>query len=777
MDEQSLQALKIAAKSVQTFANAFAKVSTTMNQVMKKSVEAITKTWQKTATAINQSWQKTINAINQSLKKASNTIVQAWQKAANGISQAWQKTVNQISQSWQRTSNGINKSWQKTGSSMNQIWQRANSGINRGWKQAGNNINRAWQQANNGIHKGWNRATSGYNRIQQQKTRQGSSNGASPTESSTEDSREDNKPTKESAKADRIKKGAAVHAAVRENIGKWFGGIGSKMLGFVQNMGLDAIKGAAKSEDIRSQYNAKYGNRQEGTQVYEALRAQALLSGEDVTKSLESGLTLTSVSKNTQDLIHMNEMVQRLSSFQANGGDPTKTADLMKDAYFGKSEGLLAQLKMPVSAAEQAKLESFSKTGDLNGFMKAFDTLMEKANMSKTSLEMLMDSPSRKWEETVTRFNGMLGAAGETAIQMFSPMLDMLNQAFQTGQFDNFFAVLSGGLAIIAQLATWVVEGFLWLVDIFNNNLPLILPILGAIVGALMMYYTIMTIIVVVTQISAAVQTLWNAIMALNPVTIVILALVALIGAFLALIAVMEPVREGFANALRSMGQMVAGFVTGAIQAFTWLVNKAFDMINFLLDGVNRVANAIGSILGIKEKVDIKLEHIKTDKFQSDVSATIEGGFNAAADGAENFSVDNFKKKFGIDNLTKLTESNNSYKPEKLPKTPKTPETLPSTAGGVMPGLNTGGTMNIPKVGEVGKVGAIDNKVEITDESIEMMRDLAEMDSIQNFVSLTPTVQVNTGDIHQGFDMDTLINRIEKKLEEEFVSTAEGVYG
>ncbi|MDT8975246.1 hypothetical protein RQP50_03190 [Paenibacillus sp. chi10] len=776
MDEKSLQALKIAAKSVQTFASAFAKVSTTMNQAMKKSVEAITKTWQKTATAINQSWQKAMNAINQSLKKASNTIVQAWQKAANGISQAWQKTANQISQSWQRTSNGINKSWQKTGSSMNQIWQRANSGINRGWKQAGNNINRAWQQANNGIHKGWNRATSGYNRIQQQKTRQGSSNGASPTESSTEDAREDNKPTKESKKADRIKKGAAVHAAVRENIGKWFGGLGSKMLGFGQNMGVDAIKGATESEDIRSRYNAKYGNRQEGTQVYEALRAQALLSGKDVSKSLESGLTLTSVSKNTQDLTRMNEMVQRLSAFQANG-DPTETAKLMQEAYFGKSEGLIEQLKIPVSETEQEKLQSFSKSGDLNGFLQTFDALMAKANMSKASLEMLMDSPARKWEETVNRFNGLLGAAGENAVQMFTPMLDLLNQAFQTGQFDNFFAVLSGGLAIIAQLASWVVEGFLWLVDVFNNNLPLILPILGAIIGALMMYYTIMTIIVVVTQISAAMQTLWNAIMALNPVTIVILALVALIGAFLALIAVMEPVREGFANALRSMGQMVAGFVAGAIQAFTWLVNKAFDMINFLLEGVNRVANAIGSILGIKEKLDIKLEHIKTDEFQSDISATIEGGFNAAADGVENFSVDNFKKKFGIDNLTKLTKSNNSYKPEKLPELPKAPETMPGTTGGVMPGLNPGATMNIPKVGEVGKVGAIDNKVEITDESIEMMRDLAEMDAIQNFVSLTPTVQVNTGDIHQGFDMDTLINRIEKKLEEEFVSTAEGVYG
>lgn len=88
--------------------------------------------------------------------------------------------------------------------------------------------------------------------------------------------------------------------------------------------------------------------------------------------------------------------------------------------------------------------------------------------------------------------------------------------------------------------------------------------------------------------------------------------------------------------------------------------------------------------------------------------------------------------------------------------------------------------MNAPqisKVGEVGKIGKVEGEVDISDEKLMMMRELAEMDSIQNFVTLTPTVQVSTGDIHQGFDFDTLINRIEQKLEEEFVSTAEGVYG
>ncbi|EKN35928.1 putative tail length tape measure protein, partial [Clostridium botulinum CFSAN001627] len=55
----------------------------------------------------------------------------------------------------------------------------------------------------------------------------------------------------------------------------------------------------------------------------------------------------------------------------------------------------------------------------------------------------------------------------------------------------------------------------------------------------------------------------------------------------------------------------------------------------------------------------------------------------------------------------------------------------------------------------------IDDKIDISNEHLEMMRDLAEMESIQNFVTLTPTVQVTTGDIKEEADINKIISKIE----------------
>ncbi|MCY9509415.1 hypothetical protein M5W68_04070 [Paenibacillus larvae] len=66
--------------------------------------------------------------------------------------------------------------------------------------------------------------------------------------------------------------------------------------------------------------------------------------------------------------------------------------------------------------------------------------------------------------------------------------------------------------------------------------------------------------------------------------------------------------------------------------------------------------------------------------------------------------------------------------------------------------------------------------MDISSEDLKVMRELAEMKSIQNFVTLTPTIQMTTGDINSGYSIDTIIDRIEKKLEEEFITAAQGVY-
>src|SRR5690606_27659870 len=82
---------------------------------------------------------------------------------------------------------------------------------------------------------------------------------------------------------------------------------------------------------------------------------------------------------------------------------------------------------------------------------------------------------------------------------------------------------------------------------------------------------------------------------------------------------------------------------------------------------------------------------------------------------------------------------------------------------------------NIDKNGlsEVGKVGKIEDVVDISSEDLKLMRELAEMKSIQNFVTLTPTVQVTTGDIRNDVDVDTIVRRIEESLEREIANSAQ----
>jgi len=56
------------------------------------------------------------------------------------------------------------------------------------------------------------------------------------------------------------------------------------------------------------------------------------------------------------------------------------------------------------------------------------------------------------------------------------------------------------------------------------------------------------------------------------------------------------------------------------------------------------------------------------------------------------------------------------------------------------------------------------------------MRYVAEMKNIQNFVTLTPTVQVKIGPVTNSANSDSVISKITKKLNEEIVSTAKGLY-
>lgn len=71
----------------------------------------------------------------------------------------------------------------------------------------------------------------------------------------------------------------------------------------------------------------------------------------------------------------------------------------------------------------------------------------------------------------------------------------------------------------------------------------------------------------------------------------------------------------------------------------------------------------------------------------------------------------------------------------------------------------------------------VDNDINIADEDLQLMRDVAEARYVQNFVTLTPTVQVSGNTINEKVDVDYVVDEIENRLSNEIAASAEGVYG
>ena len=87
-------------------------------------------------------------------------------------------------------------------------------------------------------------------------------------------------------------------------------------------------------------------------------------------------------------------------------------------------------------------------------------------------------------------------------------------------------------------------------------------------------------------------------------------------------------------------------------------------------------------------------------------------------------------------------------------------------------GLGGAKNNNIDKVGEVGKIGS---DVNIADEDLQLMKDVAEMRYVQNFVTLTPTVAMNAT-VNERADYRELTGAVADMLLEEVAAGAEGVY-
>ncbi|WP_248930137.1 hypothetical protein [Paenibacillus hamazuiensis] len=542
-----------------------------------------------------------------------------------------------------------------------------------------------------------------------------------------------------------------------KSVGEAFGGMET-----IQKLGEATIGGAMEYQKLKDMFIAKTGDAEVGSAMFEKFKADALKTGTEVKEALEGSLSLLSVTKNTDQLTKLNDFAQRLHAFDSSGSGYEEAVSAVKEAFSGDTSSLAEKFSIPESEIEKLNLGELGKSGNMDGFLKAFDELLAKQGMGKEAFDKMLSTPTKQLDQLSGKFKSALADSGGMALQSLLPLITVLNQAFDEGKFKPFFTGLQVALYAIGNAASTVV-GFIMNHLVALQNVLLAVGIIAAVVAAIWLG----SWIIAVWPVFAVIAIVALLIAVLNDFGVSTQQIVGFVsGAFFALFAYLQNVIAVFWNWLVAFVEFFANMFNDPVYAIKKLI---FDLvkgmveffINFIKSidkGLNWLISKINSITGLK--IDVDIESLDTkflDQFKPTTNEDVR---------------DLSKYRMPQKNVTEAFGQGLKFSDIAI--------NAVKNGSGNMDFNSIFGNWNAKQppanIGRVDTVGKIDDTVDVSSEDLDVMRDLAEIQSIQNFVTLTPTVQVSTGDIHQGADIDAMIKRIEEAMEATLANSAQGVY-
>ncbi|GAA0181413.1 hypothetical protein SH2C18_39500 [Clostridium sediminicola] len=420
--------------------------------------------------------------------------------------------------------------------------------------------------------------------------------------------------------------------------------------------------------------------------------------------------------------------------------------------------------------------------------------------------------------EIITRIKDMINKSLAPAFQKFSDLLNSDGARL-------FISNIGNCIALIVGLGSTLMNVVIGIASLFLDNWSIIAPIIWGIIAALIVYnYTILTsLFSTIMDIAAkiahkvascaetvaifaliAAQDGLNAAFAACPITWIIMGVIMLIAVFYGVIAAINQftgqslsatgiIVGAFMVALAFIGNLFIGAYNLIIDVvcIIWNIIAAFveffaNVFNDPIGSIIRLfANMGDAILGIIEAIASGIDTLFGTNFAEGVS-----GWRDDLKGMTDKLVE--KQEIEIERLDPNEEHIDRLEYEKaFDYGNDIGKGIDNAVGGIfnkdifekdnpIDKFDQGGfdkdNMNINSVNQVNNVGSVDDTVDVSSEDLKVMRELAEIKAVENFVTLTPSVQVQTGDIKNDIDVNKVVKKIGDLLKDDIATSTKEVY-
>lgn len=521
------------------------------------------------------------------------------------------------------------------------------------------------------------------------------------------------------------------------------------------------------------------------------------------------GILAEEAFTSNDELVAFSELMQK--SFRVGGASTMEQQagmyQLSQAMAAGKLQGDEFRSIMenaPMLAAAIADFTGKSK-GELKE-MSADGTIT--ADIIKGAMFWAADDINTKFATMPQTFGDVFNLIKNSALQSFGPVIERINKMLNSETGQKFVADIQSAVTIAAHAIDGLLTAAVNVYSFFSSNWSTISPIIMGIAGAFVAWkvatVAINTVLAIhngITALMAAKNALatgttfaltaaqygLNTALLANPITWIVIAIIAFIAAIVLLVRHLIKLwntNDEFAawflrawNSILNFFDQVPIFFMkvwyGIVDGAEWMAVKTAEiletMINGAIDKINHFVDKLKSAfpklnLDLIQHVEVagKLGAVAEARKQAraaEISEMETAAAEKAAKREQNVvdTMENRAAKRAREAAEK--EADEEFKPDEIDFNKFKPD----------------GPVTVDKVGEVGK---IKDTVDISSEDLKTMRELAEMKNIQNFVTLTP--QLTFGDTHvrqDGRSVDEIIANMADRMEQELVSSARNVYG